>query len=190
MQHSFDIDVATKYGIEIAVFLKNLSFWTAYNKANNKHFHQGRHWSYNSLDAFTKLFPYWSKRQVEKLINKLIKLELIVKGNFNDNSYDRTCWYSLTDKGLETAPLPISPNGEMDVTKGKVPFHQTVKCIRTDIKPNIKPNKSVSRVNTQKDQKPPLASVENQSTSYDRTKPGRSTKASALLEEIMRKTIN
>ena len=38
MNHSFNVDIAKKYGIEKAVLLENFSFWIAKNKANKKEY--------------------------------------------------------------------------------------------------------------------------------------------------------
>lgn len=117
MIHSFDIDDAVKYGMTEAVILYNLRFWIEKNKANNKHFHDGRYWTYNSVKAFEELFPYLTYRNIRSAIEKLEKLNVIITGNFNQSSYDRTRWFALFD-------LPILTNGI--VTEGKT--------VNTDIK--------------------------------------------------------
>jgi hypothetical protein len=141
MQHSFDIQVAAKYGVDIAIFLHNLSFWIAHNKANKKNYHQGRYWTYNTLEAFTEIFPYWSKSQIQRLIIKIINHGLIIKSSkFNDNPYDHTPWYSLTDLGLQVSPLPLRRNridGEMKSSRRQ---DEIVSTTYTDIKPYIKPD--------------------------------------------------
>ncbi len=38
MNHSFNVEVATKYGMLEAVLLENINFWVAKNKANEKTF--------------------------------------------------------------------------------------------------------------------------------------------------------
>ena len=70
MIHSFDIDDAVKYGMTEAVILHNLRFWIEKNKANGKHFHDGRYWTYNSVKAFEELFPYLTYRNIRSAIEK------------------------------------------------------------------------------------------------------------------------
>lgn len=101
MEHSFDINIAAKYGIHTAILLKNLHFWIVKNRANEKHYHEGKYWTYNSQKAFAELFPYLTERQVKYTIEKMKKDELIIVGNFNENPYDKTSWYALTDKAFE-----------------------------------------------------------------------------------------
>ena len=111
MEHHFNLKAATLFGVEEAVLLHNIFFWIEKNKANKRHFYDNNYWTYNSLEAFAKLFPYWSKRQIERIINSLIKKGALVKGNYNTSSYDRTSWYAIT----ETVKT-IYANGEMEET--------------------------------------------------------------------------
>ena len=48
MEHSFDIEVAKKYGITEAVLLKNFYFWIEKNRTNNLNYFDGKYWTYNS----------------------------------------------------------------------------------------------------------------------------------------------
>jgi hypothetical protein len=101
LEHSFDIEIAKEYGIHEAIILKNIYFWVEKNRANEKHFYEGRYWTYNSKKAFSELFPYLNERQVKYALEKMKKEGLILTGNFNDTPYDRTCWYALTDKAFK-----------------------------------------------------------------------------------------
>lgn len=38
MNHSFNVEIATKYGMLEAVLLENINFWITKNKANGKNF--------------------------------------------------------------------------------------------------------------------------------------------------------
>lgn len=49
------------------------------------------------MDAYAELFPYWSKRQIERIIKSCKEKELIITGNFNKTAYDRTMWYAVGD---------------------------------------------------------------------------------------------
>ncbi len=121
MQHSFDIEIAQTYGVPVAIFLNNLAFWIKKNQANRKHFHDGRYWTYNSVEAYQELFPYWTTKQMRTVLDKLAELGLILKGNYNSTSYDRTLWYALSDEGHNLLGLPICPLGEETICpKGQI----------------------------------------------------------------------
>lgn len=100
MEHSFDIEIAKKYGIAEAVILKHVYFWVKRNALNEKNCFDGRCWTYNSIKAFAELFPYLTERQVRYTLAKLKDNGLILVGNYNDDPRNRTLWYTLTDEGM------------------------------------------------------------------------------------------
>lgn len=75
--------------------LWNLDFWIQKNKSNGRHFYDGRWWTYNSAKAFTELFPFWTAKQVTRILGKLEDEGVIISGNYNTSAYDRTKWYAI-----------------------------------------------------------------------------------------------
>lgn len=144
MQHSFDVELAKEYGILEAILIQNIYFWIEKNKANNKHFYDGRYWTYNSRKAFSEMFPYASEKQIRRALEKLESLNILITGNYNKQWSDRTLWYSFSDVGLsivQKRQMQLSkksndkcPNGQMtNAQEGKaIPY------INTDIKPDNK----------------------------------------------------
>jgi hypothetical protein len=100
MQHHFNTEIAQKHGTFEAIFLENVAFWILHNKANEKHFYEDKYWTYNSQNAFRKLFPYWTRQNLRTIINSCVSQGLLIIGNFNKANYDHTHWYALTEKGL------------------------------------------------------------------------------------------
>lgn len=116
MEHHFNVELAKEYGILEAVLLNNLQFWIEKNRANGTNFCDGHYWTYNSAKAFSELFPYASQKQIRKALQNLIGEGIIQTGNFNRNPYDRTLWYSFTEKGKRifqkvNIDLPKRENG-------------------------------------------------------------------------------
>lgn len=99
MEHSFDIEVAKELGVNCAVILKHIYFWVEKNKANEKNYFDGRYWTYNSVKAFEEIFPYLTNKQIRGALDRLEEHGLIMVGCHNDDPYDKTLWYSVTDKG-------------------------------------------------------------------------------------------
>lgn len=95
--YSFDTELACVIGVDEAIMVNNLVFWIIKNEANGRHFYNGKHWTYNSVEAFRRLFPFWTTKQLRRVMESLYSQNVIVKGNFNKNSFDRTGWYSLSD---------------------------------------------------------------------------------------------
>lgn len=97
MVHYFSIDLAKFVGVDEAIFINNIYFWVKKNECNNKHFYDGYYWTYNSMKAFADTFPYWSQKQIERIIRNCTEKGLLLKGNYNASAYDRTTWYAYTD---------------------------------------------------------------------------------------------
>ena len=98
MYHSFDVDIAADYGIPEAIFLCNIYFWVKQNTLNKHNYFEGRYWTYNSLSAYTGLFPYMSKSTIQRAIKHLKDEGLILAGNFNNDRFNHTNYYTLTEK--------------------------------------------------------------------------------------------
>ena len=117
MIYHFDGDVAEKFGTDCATFISHMQYWIAKNAANERHFYEGRYWTYNSLSALERLFPFWTRRQIERIIRDLKKAGVLLTGHYSKNSYDRTTFYSIDESRLpiHQTVKSISPNGEMDL---------------------------------------------------------------------------
>jgi hypothetical protein len=127
-RHSFDPEIAAKVGLNAAVIFQNILWWAEKNAANNKHFHDGLWWTYNSVSAFADLFPYLTGKQIRTALTKLEDDGLLVSGSFNKSAYDRTKWYA-----------PTCPIGKSDLPKRSNENDQKgepIPDINTDIKPD------------------------------------------------------
>lgn len=152
MEHHFNVELAKEYGILEAVILNNLQHWIEKNRANGKNFHDGHYWTYNSAKAFSELFPYASQKQIRKALQNLIAEGIIQTGNYNKNPYDRTLWYSFTEKGdsifqIVKIDVPKRENGN-DLEVQPIPDN------KPDNKPNnkLKESKKEESNNTQNQQ--------------------------------------
>ena len=161
MDYSFNGEIARIYGVDEAVFIHNLYWWIAKNEANGRHYHDGRSWTYNSMRALSELFPFWTEKQIRRIIQKLEANGALHVGNYNQYPYDRTQWYALDESVLSVyrngqIDLPkwandIRPNGQMTSAQmgGPIP----------DIKPDNKPdNKKRAKKDTE--------SIEEQTAAY------------------------
>ena len=138
MNHSFNVEIAEKYGMEKAVLLENFYFWIKKNKANNKNLYEGRYYTYNTAEAFAELFPYIKERRIAQLLREMENEDnLLLSGQFFN--YDRTKSYTLTDFALsyfEASNIQNFDNGTNgNLTKEDT---ETGDCLNTDIKPDVK----------------------------------------------------
>jgi len=153
--HVFNVDDAVKYGIEKAVILQNMRFWLDKNKANGANLHDDYYWTYNSVEAFSELFPYFSKGIIQRLLKSMEKEGLLLAGNYNKKGYDRTKWYSMPEYravAIDTSHSPELVNGVInndepihqiqqvhspELTNGFTRIDGPIPDINTDIKPDI-----------------------------------------------------
>ena len=152
MEHHFNVELAKEYGILEAIILNNLQHWIEKNRANGKNYHDGHYWTYNSAKAFSELFPYASQKQIRKALQNLIAEGIIQTGNYNKNPYDRTLWYSFTEKGdsifqMVKIDVPKMENGH-DLEGQPIPNNKTDN--KTDNK--LKESKKEESNNTQNQQ--------------------------------------
>ena len=138
MNHSFNVKVAEEYGIEKAILLENFYFWIIKNRANNKNLHNGRYYTYNTAEAFEKLFPYMKARRIAQLLREMEHEDgLLISGQFNN--YDRTKSYTLTDIAMsyfEVAIIQKLDNGRYK--NSTMENQENVSCLNTDINTDIK----------------------------------------------------
>lgn len=142
MNHNFDVEIAVKYGVLEAILFENIAYWVDKNRANAMHFHDGLYWTYNSSKAFSEIFPYASSRTISRALHHLSDEGLIVTGNYNASSYDRTTWYAVTEKGnavRQNGAFHL-PNCQMEVSEmsnGSVENGEPIPDINTDINTDI-----------------------------------------------------
>lgn len=99
MQHHFDTDLACKYGVLESILINHFEFWIEQNEKNKRNYYDGRYWTYNSMRAFAQIFPYVSERRIRNALKHLEEEGVLVTGNYNKSSYDRTLWYAFSDFG-------------------------------------------------------------------------------------------
>src|SRR5574344_1979959 len=104
---TFNTKIALMFNdANIAALFDNLCFWIAHNKVNHTGLNQieiegqivERTFTFNSIQAFCDLYPFWTKKQIETYLTKLRNRNLIVKATFNKKGFDRTSWYCLVDE--------------------------------------------------------------------------------------------
>ena len=107
-----------EYGVEESIVLDSIVYWARTNRSENRNFYDGRWWTYNSINGMAEMFPWWSKKQIRRILDKCADQGALLKGNYNKDGRDRTIWYSPSDKllalyGEDWSAKCICPNGQM-----------------------------------------------------------------------------
>jgi hypothetical protein len=93
----------------VCIFIANLASWLRTNidreKFEHRNIRDGRCWSYSTIKDYQNYFDFWSVRNIRTIIKHCQQAGLIEIGNYNKHKYDKTTWYTLTDKALEYYPI-------------------------------------------------------------------------------------
>lgn len=142
-----ETNVACAVDVECAIMLQNICFWIQKNAANEKNYFDGRYWTYNSIKAFTALFPFWTEKQIRRILNNLESEGYLLTGNYNSQPYDRTKWYTLSEKAFALMGKYNCPNGKMKEREQENTIAQMGEPI-PDIYTDIYTDKEPDNINT------------------------------------------
>jgi hypothetical protein len=148
--YRFNSEDAAKYGVDESIVLYNFKFWILRNIEKNNNYlivdaydvegawdgePIGRHWTYNTVKEFTKLFPFWTEHQIRRILDSLIRQRAVYR--CHPQGYNRTSWYALVDENSAYSQdyeddCDYSKMEEGESTNGSGDNHS---CSITDNKP-------------------------------------------------------
>ena len=138
VNHGFNVGIAKKYGDRAAIFLSDIIHWIQHNKDENFNCFDGRTWTYRTYNGFQKHFPYWSRRQIEHLIKKLISAGVLLSKKCEGSEQNLGCFYALVDEGMYIySPQPDEGVAQICVTPTQI-------CVTTPINKYNKQNNKKS----------------------------------------------
>lgn len=151
--------LAVAIGLPEAVLVQQVHYWL---ERSNHHI-EGRVWVYNSLPAWCEQFPFWSKSTVKRTISRLEKSGILISGQFNRDTRDKTKWYTIDYERLEElANQSEIPSGQNDPMVGSnctdgsgqnepISSGQNDPSITIDYSSDYTENQSVSEPDTSKE---------------------------------------
>jgi len=134
----FETQHAIDHGVGEAIFIKYFQYWIEKNKANEQNKHDGRYWTFNSKKAFIPLFPFYTRKKIERIICSLRDQGVLITGNYNKIPYDKTLWYAFKDEQKYIFEHPQF--GDTERPKRENGISQKGKPI-----PSILPSKHISK---------------------------------------------
>lgn len=118
--HSFSVSLAqhlksAEEAIVVQFFLNTISL----HKRRNRNFHEGRTWNYCSTPELAAIFPYWSEKQIKRILNSLIKKNILIKSKYNKKKFDKTSWFAFAEESAWDFSNKnyVGPNGPIDSPK-------------------------------------------------------------------------
>jgi len=148
MNHSFNVEIATIYGVQKAILVENIAFWINKNMANKSNFNDGKYWTYNSGAAFLQLFPYFTSSSISRWLVELENCGVLLSSNYNRLGRDKTKWYTILDHkiatiyNLDTTAEAISQN-ERSISQNERSISQNERTLPY-INPNINSTSSLN----------------------------------------------
>lgn len=136
LEHHFPPLIAEKYGVNAAIFLRDIYHWCETNRNNEENFHEGRWWTYQTILGLCRRHTYWTKNQMEHIIRTCKEKGALLSGHFSENQFDRTCWYALTDEALAlfASPCSLSEISEMESKEITPVSRKNQKCYKDNNK--------------------------------------------------------
>lgn len=110
--HGFDPRLARLYGVPCAVLIDHFKYHINSAARRGVNYHDRHTWVYQTLDEIASHYEYYDRDQVKRTINKLVEHKILLKGNYNKSTYDRTVWYAFNNEEL----FSIWRNRQMDVS--------------------------------------------------------------------------
>lgn len=94
--------LATKIGLHECIVLQQIHYWNQINEKAGNNYKDGFYWTFNSYEQWQLQFPFWSIMTIRRMIAKLETMELVISGNYNRMKIDRTKWYRIDYKVLDS----------------------------------------------------------------------------------------
>ncbi|WKT76974.1 hypothetical protein [Lysinibacillus fusiformis] len=106
--------LAVAIGLNNAIVVQQVHYWLRISKNER----DGQKWVYKTIDEWHEEFPFWSKRTLERVIESLEDIKILVSGNYNKLKMDRTKWYRINYEILnECCNDAYRQNGGMETDK-------------------------------------------------------------------------
>lgn len=94
--HAYLVGDAVLHGVEAAALLYHIKYILQRNEHSSQNLFDDLYWYRIEKDELLKQFPYFKNRQkIERLLNNLVKKEVLLCKNHNENQSDQTKWYAL-----------------------------------------------------------------------------------------------
>lgn len=189
--HSYNVSVAADVGINAAVIFYNICYWVEENTANERNFINGEYWTYNTVNAFKTLFPEMSYEQVRNALRKLENAKYIKSAFLNEDTRDRTKWYTVVDKDKWiTSNKCNCENSHMDCDKSQKEHGESTddnniyNNINTDTDNNQSNNKHSNNSHKTLSVERAASECEQSEPKNNQSKPNRKKEANALFEQL------
>lgn len=137
-------ELAAEIGFNESVMLLQIEFLIGTSTTEER---DGNLWTYQSLaDLQEKYFPWWSTATIGRILNHLEELDLILIGNYNRLSMDRTQWFALNLEACNRlASIKIDYSSFQDEKSARTRKHRPSPQIELAIEPETVEESPISQ---------------------------------------------
>ena len=64
-------ELAKAVGLNEAIILQQIHYWTSLNSKENRNFKDGHYWTYNSYTSWRAQFPFWGRNTFDQVFSGL-----------------------------------------------------------------------------------------------------------------------
>lgn len=154
--HSFNVSLATRFGLIEAIIIQHSYYWYGLNKDNPDMTKDGKVWFFRSVSQIAEVYPYLTVDKVRRTIDRLVEVGILIKGNYSSDKFKKANWYSLSDEMINIMKgknaKSIQQNAE---PLGKMP-NDSAKCqlsySNTDNKEENNKTKEDTKVSKKEDE--------------------------------------
>lgn len=94
--HAYLVADAVLHGVEAAALLYHIKYILQRNQNSEQNIFDDIHWYRIEKNELLRQFPYFKNRQkIERLLVGLVKKDVLICKNHNENQSDQTKWYAL-----------------------------------------------------------------------------------------------
>jgi len=97
------------FGLREAIVIQQIHYWCEINRQKDFNLKDGFFWTYNTAKLWSNQLCM-SESSFIKISHKLEKQKVIIAGNYNKISYDRTKWYRLNYEEIELKAKQFQPS--------------------------------------------------------------------------------
>ncbi len=92
--------MAVAIGLNESILLLQLDYWISATDL----YRDGCWWTYQSTRKIHQKFPFWGVATIHRIVQSLVKQELIFVANYNKRPGDKTQWFALNHKRIQEIP--------------------------------------------------------------------------------------
>ena len=95
MNHSLNVEVAKKLGVNAALIIANLAYLQHNRQAQGgeKYHMDGRWWVHHTYESLATVHPYFSVPQIKRIMKSLVEQKAVFKRN--PDHFKRDCYWSV-----------------------------------------------------------------------------------------------